>query len=125
MLARVGFVLYIPTLLLATHWPNLQIDAPVQRPDLYIHLACFGLWAFLLALSGWAGAPRRWPTLARAWLISAAFASFDEGSQAIEFFHRTCAWDDWGFNLAGVTIGCAAAFVWWRLVTAGSPTLTP
>lgn len=113
---RALFLLYIPTLFALTHWPRLHIEAPIRRPDLIVHLGAFGMWSALLLLSGWAGPRGRTATIGRAWVIGALYASFDEATQAIPVIRRTAAWDDWAFNLMGVTLGCLCVAALWAFL---------
>jgi VanZ family protein len=121
MIWRALFLLYIPTLFVLTHWPKLHIEAPIRRPDLVVHLGAFGTWSALLLLSGLAGARGRTATIGRAWLIAALYASFDEATQAIPVIRRTAAWDDWAFNLMGVTLGCLAVALAWAVARRSAP----
>jgi hypothetical protein len=104
------FAAYALALFTATHWPALTLTVPgVERPDLFIHFGAFGGWALGLWLSGLAGGPDRWRTVAAAGLASVVYAGVDEGLQAIPALRRTCAWDDFAANCGGVAIGCAVA----------------
>lgn len=117
LLRKLAFWGYAAALLTATHWPRLKIDVEgIERPDLLIHLAAFGLWTFLLTCSGYLGYPERTSTAARALLLGLIFAAIDEGSQALPFLHRQVALDDYLANAAGVTLGAGAALVFSRLV---------
>lgn len=109
-LAIIAFAVYAPMLFLGTHWPNLRIDGPVERSDLWVHLGAFGLWSVLAASCGWFGEPGSWRNLSRAWLLSMAYAAVDESLQAIPALHRTAAWDDYAANAVGITLG--SALVW-------------
>lgn len=107
-----AFLGYAVLLFTLTHWPNLTIESEiVERPDLFIHLAAFGGWTGLLAMSGLAGTVGEWwPTLLRTAVLGAIYAAIDEGLQAVPFVSRHCAWDDLFANWGGVAIGtlCAA-----------------
>jgi VanZ family protein len=101
---RWAFVIYAPLLFLGTHWPQLVIPLP-GRPDLVVHLTIFGGWTILLFLSGLAGDPRSWRTVAVVQLVAVLYAAIDEGLQAIPFIRRTFAWDDMMFDTFGVVLG--------------------
>ena len=108
-LLRRGFLLYAVALFIATHWPNLRIESDViRRPDLLVHLGAFGLWAFLLHLTGLLGPPRAARTAGVTFAVGAVYAGIDELTQAIPVLGRTVVWDDYFANLAGVTLGAAA-----------------
>lgn len=115
-LRAAGFVVYALAVVIATHWPKLQIDSPyVDRPDLVIHIVVFGGWAMALLLSGLlrAADPRR--RAMHAWVISAVYAAIDELTQELPGIYRTAGVDDWAANVTGITIACAAwlAFSRW------------
>jgi VanZ family protein len=40
------------------------------------------------------------------------YAAFDEGTQAIPILGRTAAWDDYLFNVMGVSLGTAVCAAW-------------
>lgn len=105
---RIAFALYAALLFTGTHWPKLKIEGPVPRPDLFIHFAAFGLWAFLFGLCAFF-APNAPRFSAKNYLITfiagLAYAAIDEGLQAIPALHRTCAWDDYAANAIGVLLG--------------------
>jgi hypothetical protein len=104
------FLLYALLLFIATHWPNLKIESEIiERPDLLIHLGAFGLWSFLLHLTGLLGPPRSPLTALKTFAAGALYAAIDELTQAIPILGRTAVWDDYFANLAGLTLGAAAA----------------
>jgi len=108
---RVLFVVYALALFIATHWPELTIEADgIDRPDLLVHVGAFGLFAFLAL---WAqlfgpvtGARNVWLT----WLLASLWAGFDEGTQAIPIIRRQAVLDDFFANLLGVALGTLAAY---------------
>jgi VanZ family protein len=107
---RAAFLAYVAVVVVLTHWPRLTLDVPgVERPDLFVHMAVFGMWALLLMLSGLVGRISSVRAVLLAGLIAASYAAVDEGTQAIKFFHRTVAWDDLAANLAGIVIVTAVA----------------
>lgn len=126
-LRRAAFWAYVPILFTATHWPKVSIPG-AGRPDLFIHVAAFGLWAALLIACGFFGRPTSLRNVAACWLIAAAFAGFDEATQAIPALHRTAGLDDWGANVLGVTLAALGALAWGRLWGPGvdaAPSETP
>ena len=102
---RRAFCVYAVLLFIATHWPRLELPLP-GRSDLLEHLTAFGLWAGLLVMSGFFGAPASWRNAGWAWPIAIVYAAVDEGLQAIPSVHRNAAIDDWLANVGGITIGC-------------------
>lgn len=119
-LPRAAFLLYIPTLFTATHWPNLKIEGS-GRPDLVVHLAAFGLWTSLFIASGFFGPALSWRNIRWAFLIASIYAAADEALQAIPSLHRTAAFDDWLANLSGITLACIGALVLSRFLPPKEP----
>jgi hypothetical protein len=129
-LARAAFWCYVVVLFTATHWPNLRIEsAYMERPDILIHLTCFGTWAALLILSGymargasdplaesrgvrgWVGMVTQPRVVGLAWVVAVGYAAFDELSQGIPGLGRTVGWDDYGANCTGITLAAVGALV--------------
>lgn len=107
---RAAFVLYAVPLFVATHWPALAV--PVEgRWDLLVHAAVFAGWNALLIACGYFGPALSARNIKLATVIAAAYAAFDEGLQALPMVRRTAAWDDFGANLAGVTLAAVVAGV--------------
>ncbi len=105
---RIVFALYALVLFTGTHWPKLKIEGPIPRPDLYIHFAAFGLWAFLFGLCAFfASKAPRFSTLNYiiTFFAGLLYAAFDEGLQAIPALGRTCGWDDYAANAGGILLG--------------------
>lgn len=102
---RGGFFVYACVLFTATHWRALRIEGS-GRPDLIVHIGAFGVWTGALIMAGFWG-PR---LAARNVLISGAvaivYAAFDEATQAIPWFRRTAAWDDYLANVGGIVLAC-------------------
>lgn len=109
-LARAAFFVYAPALTIATHWPGVEIQGPVQRTDLWIHVAAFFAATILLYASRVLGALEQWRTVALSIIIALAWAALDEWTQ--QFFGRTTAPDDFAANAAGVWIASASAGAW-------------
>lgn len=47
----IAFWLYAIALFIATHYPRLAIESPINNTDKAIHLAAFGLWTILFGLA--------------------------------------------------------------------------
>lgn len=115
-----AFLAYAAVLFVATHWPNLKIESDViERPDLLIHLGAFGLWAFLLHLTGLLGPAGSARAALKTWGVGALYAAVDEASQAIPILGRTAVWDDYLANLAGLALGAGAACLAARILPRG------
>jgi len=108
-LARVAFIIYALVLVTATHWPQLRVEGPVPRSDLYIHVAAFGLWTCLLIATELLGPWRSKPAVAKAVIVGLIYAAIDEGTQAIPALGRTVALDDYFANALGVILAGIAA----------------
>ncbi len=74
-----------------------------------MHLCAFGGWAFCFTATAWVGNWNSWFGLRWPFAIGIAYAALDEGLQAIPALGRTCAWDDFAANCAGVGLGIAGA----------------
>lgn len=105
LLRRTVFWAYALALFIGTHWPRLELpETVIERPDLIVHAAVFGLWTFLFIAAGYTGLPRSRSAVLRAGLVALLYAAFDEGTQAIPFIHRTAVWDDFLANAVGVLL---------------------
>ncbi len=102
------FGAYAVLLFTATHYPNLQVPGPVPRTDLFVHVGAFGCWMLAASWCAWFGPATSMRNVVRTWFIAVVYAGFDEGLQAIPALHRTCAWDDFGANVLGITLAGAA-----------------
>jgi hypothetical protein len=104
-----------------THWPGLAIEAPIQRPDLLVHGAVFGLWTLLCNACGFFG-----PAFSRrnaAWSLPVclAYSALDEWTQLIPVLHRHAGVDDMLANWFGVGLGTIAALVLGRALAPRAP----
>lgn len=99
---RAPFWLFALALFIATHWPALKVQGPVERTDLWAHLAAFGLWAVLLASCGYFGRPLSPRNVLRCAAVASLYACLDEGLQAIPALRRTFGWDDLAADVLGV-----------------------
>jgi VanZ family protein len=110
VLRRAAFLLYIPVLFTATHWPRLTIPGE-GRKDLIVHVAALGFWTALLIGAGFFGPPLSRRNIFAAFGIATLYAVFDEATQAIPFIHRTAALDDWAADCAGIFLACVVALL--------------
>jgi VanZ family protein len=108
-IARVAFVVYALALLVATHWPRLEVQGPVPRSDLWVHMVAFALWGALLHATGWLGKAGTMPATLRALVVTLVYATLDEASQAIPLFGRVFDVSDLVANAGGALIGSAGA----------------
>ena len=115
-LSRRAFWAYAVLLFVATHWPKLKLPGGEVRSDLFVHFGAFGTWSFLLGASGLLGDWRSPWTLVKALVVGYLYAAFDEGLQIIPALGRTCAWDDYGADCLGITLGVLALAVVVRAV---------
>lgn len=108
---RGTFVAYLVALTIGTHWPKLQIEGPVERPDLWIHFAAYGGLCVLGAASAWFGpALSRRNVLATA-AITGVWSVVDEVTQGIPVLHRHVSLLDALANLGGVALATGALLV--------------
>lgn len=118
-LLQLTFALYALALFIATHWPKLAIDSPVQGTDKLIHATVFLIWTLLLAAA--TSTPSRRPPLHQLALIATLYACLDEGLQAIPALGRTCSWADLLANLTGIAIAAAIIALRRRLLADTRP----
>lgn len=109
---RLAFAAYAVVLFVGTHWPKLNIQGPVPRSDLWVHLVAFGMWSVLVTLCGFFGPRLSRRNLVLSWVLALGYACIDEGLQGIPALGRTCAWDDLTMNAAGITTASAALAAW-------------
>ncbi|MEO0483078.1 MAG: hypothetical protein AAF138_05600 [Planctomycetota bacterium] len=108
---RLGWIAYVIVLLLAMHWPGVQIEGPVPRTDLWMHLGAFGAWTVGLSLTAWPGRIGTNANLVRTGLIAGVYAIVGELTQGLPGLHRVVAWEDAAANAAGVALGLSALAV--------------
>jgi hypothetical protein len=101
-LLRAVFGVHAGTLFVLTHWPNLKVEGPMPRPDLWAHFIFFGGWCAFATLAGLFGPALSPANIAQSSMLALTYAAFDEGLQAIPALGRTCALDDFGANTIGV-----------------------
>ena len=99
------FGIQMTATVLLTLWPNLQVPNVVPRTDLVGHMTVFGSWMIAAIWLGMFGPIFSARNIVLTGMLGAMFGAVDEGLQAIPFIHRTCALDDWGCNVLGITVG--------------------
>jgi len=105
---RIGFVLYALALVVATHWPRLNLqEAPIQASDKVYHFAAFLLWTLLIAASGFFGRPLSRRNVQWSVAIASVYAPLDELTQALPGVNRDVTALDLVANLTGVVVGGA------------------
>ena len=109
---RAGFLLYAVALFIATHWPSLRIEsAHVPRPDLFAHVAAFGLWTLLCLACGWFGAALSRRNVLTSALLAMAYGVFDETTQGVPALNRHVSLSDAGANTLGVVAAAGLAML--------------
>lgn len=115
-LRRGAFVVYAMILFTATHWPQLQIEGPVPRSDLYLHFIAFGLWTALFGFADFIGPWRHPSTPLRLMACGLVYAAVDEGLQLIPVLGRHANLQDYTANAVGVLLGSIAVLLAGRLL---------
>ncbi|RNC80784.1 MAG: hypothetical protein ED559_02975 [Phycisphaera sp.] len=106
-----AFIVFALMVFIATHWPQLRIEGPIPRPDLFIHFAVFGLWALMLNISGLLGEPGNLRTSVLCFGVGLVYAAFDELTQMIPGLGRFAGIDDYLANAGGLAIGCSLSLL--------------
>lgn len=110
-LVRRVFWPYAAVIFVATHWPRLEIHAPIERPDLILHVGVFALWTVLCALCGFFGPALSMRNIALAGGVGLVYSFADEALQAVPFLHRHAALDDALANALGVALAAAVLVI--------------
>ncbi len=118
---RLAFAAYAVLLFSGTHWPKLNIQGPVPRSDLWVHLIAFGSWSALITLCAFFGPWFTRRNLLLSWILALGYACIDEGLQGIPALGRTCAWDDLAFNWLGITLASITLALAARTIARASP----
>ncbi len=107
---RIVFIIYALILTVGTHWPAFTLAPEVPASDKALHMAAFGVLAWLLWRT-------RWIThLWQAGILALAWSMLDEYSQSIAILNRWCTWEDGLANALGVIL----VVVWlWALKPVG------
>jgi len=108
---RGAFLLYALAVVTATHWPNLKIDGPLPRTDLWIHCTCFALWMILAGVAGWFGQPLSKRNLTRTFALAVVYIFVDELTQGIPGLNRTVDLTDIAANFLGLCIGVGVLLI--------------
>ena len=107
---RALFVFFTTALLVATHWPGLDIRGPIDRTDLIIHCCVFFIWTCLLYGAGFIASCQRCSCGKRRliWtaVVGICFAVFDESTQP--FFSRVFDPFDLVADCTGVLLAVSA-----------------
>ncbi len=124
--ARIAFFAFAALLVVGTHWPALRVPevGGFTRMDLLVHAGAFGVWTGLLILCGFFGPALSGRNILLCAVVGAAYASIDEGTQAIPWFNRYVGWDDWAMNLIGVALACIAGAAMSRVRRYAAPRAT-
>lgn len=116
-LFRVVFVAYAIVLFVATHKPGVDVNVvPGWRLDLFIHMAAFGLWTFLLGLTGWLGDARERRGVLVLMALGVGYAVADESSQALPIFGRVFDLADMAANSMGAVLAALVLSVVLRVI---------
>ncbi|MCE9553105.1 MAG: VanZ family protein [Planctomycetes bacterium] len=117
LLCRVGLVLYLVALGLATHMPPRQLkrfSLHIDVPDKLAHFACYALLAVLAVIAAYSfGVVRRlrpsgWAAIViSGLLVLACLGLIDEATQPA--FGRQFDWLDWTADLAGAATAATLA----------------
>ncbi len=102
---RGAFVVFAIVLFTGTHWPQLRIEGPVPRTDLWLHFIAFGLWTALFGFADFIGPWRHPATPLRLMACGLVYAAVDEGLQLIPVLGRHASLQDYTANAVGVLLG--------------------
>jgi VanZ family protein len=121
------FLCFALLLFTGTHWPQLRIEGPIPRTDLWMHFGAFATWTFLCGCCAFFGPRWSRANIGTTCLIGLLYAALDEGLQLIPQLGRTAAFDDYGANAIGVAIGCLALYAIrvWRIKRGATPRAEP
>lgn len=116
---RYAFWPFAGLIFVLTHWPNLKIEAPIQRPDLIAHVAVFGVWTAFCIACAFFGPALSIRNILLSGVVSVIYSSIDEALQAVPFVQRHAAFDDAAANACGVALitGIALLFATWKAGT--------
>lgn len=110
-LAGAAFIVYALVLVTLTHWPRLELGTAVPRPDIYAHIAAFGLWTALLMATGWLGRPLSARSILLSTIAGVCMGAVDEASQGLPGINRTVDSTDLVANTGGVLLAALIASV--------------
>lgn len=107
LLTRFLFGMYAGGLFIGTHMPQVRIEGPLPRTDLWIHVSVFGCWNGFMTASRVFGPALSRRNIALSTAVSLAYAAVDEGLQAIPALQRVAAIDDYAANALGILLAAA------------------
>lgn len=102
------FLSYAIVVATATHWPNLKVEGPLPRTDLWIHFAAFSLWTLLAGFAAWFGQALSKRNITRTFVLAVVYIFVDELTQGIPGLGRVVDPADIAANFLGVCIGIGA-----------------
>lgn len=106
---RSVFLGYAALLLYLSLRPNVEIEGPVTRTDLVLHLGAYLVWTLLCLASGWFGRPFSGRNVALGSLLALVWSAASELAQGIPGLGRTVAASDALSNIVGVACGTGLA----------------
>lgn len=96
---RAAFCVAVGCVYASTHWPRLEFGVPTQPIDKFLHAGAFGILTALLWQTRWIR--RRWVCM----VAVAAWAAFDESTQALPGLKRSADMDDYAADCLGILMG--------------------
>ncbi len=96
------FAAYAIALVIGTHYPGIRIEGAMERPDLLVHVAAFGFWAFVLMMCRFFGSALSLRNVLVSAGIALVYAGLDEVTQGIPGLNRTVAIEDFLAGAVGV-----------------------
>jgi len=103
------FLSYAALLLYLSLRPNVEIEGPITRTDLVMHVGAYLIWTLLCIASGLFGRPLSGRNIAIGSLLALVWSAGSELAQGIPGLGRTVAASDALANLAGVACGTGLA----------------
>lgn len=105
LLRRGAFVFYALIVVTATHWPNLKVEGPLPRTDLWAHFAAFSVWMILAGFAALFGPALSKRNLTRTFIVAVVYIFVDELTQGIPGLGRVVDPADIAANFVGLCIG--------------------
>ena len=113
---RIAFLIYACVLFGATHWPALEIQGPVPRTDLWLHVIAFTTWTALFGFAEFVAPFRERTTPLLLVPCALVYAAVDEALQAVPVLNRHASFDDYTANAVGVFLGAAIVAIAGRVL---------